>query len=68
MKAFNILSFSLLLTIASAAAVPDVDGTITNDAGNNKRARFCGQICLNNTGCGGKCPKCDMKSLTCKKA
>ncbi|KMK63257.1 hypothetical protein Y699_04087 [Aspergillus fumigatus Z5] len=52
MKAFNILSFSLLLTIASAAAVPDVDGTITNDAGNNKRARFCGQICLNNTGCG----------------
>ncbi|GAQ03220.1 UPF0499 protein NFIA_054990 [Aspergillus lentulus] len=73
MKFFNLISLSLLVAVASAAAVPEVEGTVTNDAAtpvNNldDKRDHCGQVCLNNTGCGGKCPKCDMKSLTCKKA
>ncbi|GIJ89566.1 hypothetical protein Asppvi_008509 [Aspergillus pseudoviridinutans] len=71
MKFLNLLSLSLLLAVASAAAVPEVEGTITNDAAspsNNlaDKRDLCRQVCLNNQMCGGKCPRCDKKSLTCK--
>ncbi|KAF7169142.1 hypothetical protein CNMCM5623_001929 [Aspergillus felis] len=71
MKFLNLLSLSLLLAVAGAAAVPDVEGTVTNDAAspvNNlaDKRDICRQVCLNNQMCGGKCPRCDKKSLTCK--
>ncbi|GIK07103.1 hypothetical protein Aspvir_002757 [Aspergillus viridinutans] len=71
MKFFNLLSLSLLVAVASAAAVPDVEGTVTNDAASpannlDDKRDHCRQVCLNNQMCGGKCPKCDKKSLTCK--
>ncbi|GFF39361.1 UPF0499 protein NFIA_054990 [Aspergillus udagawae] len=74
MKFFNLLSLSLLLAVASAAAVPGVEGvegTIINDAASpvnnlDDKRDHCRQVCLNNQMCGGKCPRCDKKSLTCK--
>ncbi|RHZ46561.1 uncharacterized protein CDV56_101552 [Aspergillus thermomutatus] len=64
MKFLDLLSLSFLLAVASAAAVPDVEGTTTNDAAStlnniNDKLDHCGQLCFNNQECSGKCSKCD---------
>ncbi|KAF7122246.1 hypothetical protein CNMCM5793_000203 [Aspergillus hiratsukae] len=71
MKFFNILSLSVFLALATAAAVPGVEGTTKNVASpldnRDTNRDHCGQVCFNYQECSGKCSRCDQRSLVCKK-
>ncbi|PWY83784.1 hypothetical protein BO94DRAFT_536464 [Aspergillus sclerotioniger CBS 115572] len=65
MQLFKFLAFSLLATLANAAAVNLEDTTPIPKDTLDKRGDMCGQFCVGPHSCHGKCSRCI--NLVCRK-